>query len=102
MNSPRSCATPARWPSTGLPETQIYNFVEFLRGTAEIIPLNPVFTAPIPDVNDIIALQTAVLGEADMICTADRDFFQPPASLFFHKLGIAVMDDIALIKQVRF
>jgi hypothetical protein len=46
-------------------------------------------------------LQTAVIGEADVICTTDQDFFQPPASVFLHKLGIAVMDDIALIKQLR-
>ena len=84
-----------------LPETQIYDFVEFLRESAEMIPLNPVFTAPIRDANDIIVLQTAVLGEADVICTTDRDFFQPPASVFLHKLGIAVMDDIALMKQLR-
>ncbi|MGD1102549.1 MAG: putative toxin-antitoxin system toxin component, PIN family [Terriglobia bacterium] len=84
-----------------LPETQIYDFVEFLRETAEIIPLNPVFTAPIRDVNDLIVLQTAVIGEADVICTTDRDFFQPPASVFLHKLGIAVTDDIDLIKQLR-
>ena len=85
----------------GLPETKIYEFVEFLRETAELIPLNPVFTAPIRDVNDLIVLQTAVVGEADVICTTDQDFFQPPASVFLDKLGIAVMDDIALIKQLR-
>ena len=84
-----------------LPETKIYDFVEFLREVAEIVPLNPVFTAPIRDINDLIVLQTAVIGEADVICTTDRDFFQPPASEFLHKLGIAVMDDIALIKQLR-
>jgi len=84
-----------------LPEMQIYNFVEFLREAAEIIPLSPLFAAPIRDVNDIIVLQTAVLGEADVICTTDQDFFHPPASVFLHKLGIAVTDDIALIKQLR-
>jgi putative PIN family toxin of toxin-antitoxin system len=85
----------------GLPEIQIYNFVEFLRESADIIPLNPIFTAPMRDVNDIIVLQTAVLGEADVICTTDQDFFHPPASVFLHKLGIVVMDDLALIKQLR-
>ena len=98
-------ATVLRYPRLvaihGLPETQIYNFVEFLRETAEIIPLNPIFTAPIRDVNDIIVLQTAVLGEADVLCTTDRDFFHPPASIFLRKLGIVVMDDIALINQLR-
>lgn len=85
----------------GLPETQIYDFVEFLREAAEIVPLSPVFTAPIRDINDLIVLQTAVIGEADVICTTDRDFFEALASEFLHKLGIAVMDDVALIKQLR-
>ena len=84
-----------------LPETKIYDFVEFLREAAEIVPLNPLFTAPIRDINDLIVLQTAVIGEADVICTTDRDFFQPATSMFLHQLGIAVMDDIALIKQLR-
>jgi predicted nucleic acid-binding protein len=59
------------------------------------------FTAPIRDVNDIVVLQTAVIGEADVICTRDRDFFERPASAFLKKLGIAVMDDIALIEHLR-
>lgn len=66
----------------GLPEMQICYFVEFLRETAEIIPLNPIFTAPTRDVNDIIVLQTAVPGEAD-VGTTDRDFFLCFRSLFF-------------------
>ena len=98
-------ATVLRYPRVmaihGLPETELYKFIEFLRETAEIIPLNPVFTAPIRDVNDIIVMQTALLGEAEVICTTDRDFFEPPASGFLHQLGIAVMDDIALIKHLR-
>ncbi len=85
----------------GLPEKRIYDFVDFLREAAEIVPLNPLFTAPIRDVNDIVVLQTAVIGEADVICTRDRDFFEPPASAFLKKLGIAVMDDIALIERLR-
>ena len=85
----------------GLPENRIYDFVDFLREAAEIVPLNPLFTAPIRDVNDIVVLQTAIVGEAEVICTRDRDFFEPPASPFLKKLGIAVMDDIALIKRLR-
>jgi len=84
-----------------LPESRIYDFVEFLRETAEMVSLNPSFTAPIRDINDVIVLQTAVVGEADVICTRDRDFFAPPASEFLHALGIAVMDDIALMDCLR-
>jgi predicted nucleic acid-binding protein len=84
-----------------LPENRIYDFVDFLREAAEIVPLNPLFTAPIRDVNDIVVLQTAVIGEADVICTRDRDFFEPPASAFLENTGIAVMGDVALIKRLR-
>jgi putative PIN family toxin of toxin-antitoxin system len=84
-----------------LPESRIYNFVEFLREAAEMVSLNPSFTAPIRDINDVIVLQTAVVGEADVICTRDRDFFAPPASEFLQALGIAVMDDIALMDCLR-
>jgi len=85
----------------GMPEKQIYEFVDFLRETAEMVSLNPFFAAPIRDVNDIIVVQTAVVGEADVICTRDRDFFDPQASAYLQKLGIAVMDDVALIKHLR-
>jgi putative PIN family toxin of toxin-antitoxin system len=86
----------------GLSEERIYDFVGFLREVAEIVPLNPSFAAPIRDVNDIVVLQTAIVGEADVICTTDRDFFEPPAAAFLRKLGIAVMDDVALIERLRF
>ena len=48
----------------GLPENRIYDFVDFLREAAEIVPLNPLFTAPIRDVNDIVVLQTAIIGRS--------------------------------------
>jgi putative PIN family toxin of toxin-antitoxin system len=85
----------------GMSERQIHEFVDFMREIAEIVSLNPLFTAPIRDVNDIIVLQASVLGEADVICTRDRDFFDPPASLFLRGHGTAVMDDVTLIKHLR-
>ena len=45
--------------------------------------------------------QTAVIGEADILCTKDRDFFEPPAEGFLRKAGIAVLDDISLMRQLR-
>jgi hypothetical protein len=39
------------------------------------VTLNPLLTAPIRDVNDIIVMQTAIIGEADILCTNDDDFF---------------------------
>ena len=56
---------------------------------------------PIRDVNDIIVMQTAIIGEADILCTTDEDFFEDPASEYLRKMGVAVLDDIALMHRLR-
>ena len=60
-------------PLHGLSENRIYDYVRFLRETAEIVVLNPLLITPIRDVNDTVAMQTAVIGEANILCTRDRD-----------------------------
>ena len=57
--------------------------------------------APIRDVNDVIVMQTAIIGEADILCTKDEDFFEKPAGEYLNKMGITVIDDVALIKRLR-
>jgi putative PIN family toxin of toxin-antitoxin system len=52
-----------------LPEELVFEYTNFLRGSSEIIPLNPFVTAPIRDVNDVVVMQTAIIGEADILCT---------------------------------
>jgi uncharacterized protein len=85
----------------GLSEKRIYDYVGFLREASEIVPPNPLLVAPIRDVNDTVVMQTAVIGEADVLCTKDRDFFEPPAEPFLKKAGIAVLDDVSLIHRLR-
>jgi len=60
-------------PLHGLSENRIYDYVRFLRETAEIVVLNPLLITPIRDVNDTVAMQTAVIGEANILYTRDRD-----------------------------
>jgi putative PIN family toxin of toxin-antitoxin system len=84
-----------------LPENLVYDYVAFLRHSSEMVILNPLVTAPIRDVNDVIVMQTAIIGEADILCTKDEDFFEKPAGEYLNKMGITVMDDIALIKRSR-
>jgi predicted nucleic acid-binding protein len=67
---------------------------------AEVIPLNPLTRAPICDRNDIFVLQTALNGEADVLCTMDRDFFTPPTSIFLASCGIAVLTDADLMRKL--
>lgn len=84
-----------------LPEDLVFDYVSFLRRSSEIVTLNPIVTAPIRDVNDIIVMQTAIIGEADILCTKDEDFFEKPAREYLSKMGIAVLDDISLMQRLR-
>ncbi len=84
-----------------LSEKLVFDYVNFLRGCSEIVPLNPLVTAPVRDVNDIIVMQTAIIGEADILCTKDDDFFEKSASDYLSKLGIAVLDDMSLMHRLR-
>jgi putative PIN family toxin of toxin-antitoxin system len=85
----------------GLSESLVFDYVAFLRQSAEIVPLNPLVAAPIRDVNDVIVMQTAIIGEAEILCTKDDDFFQEPACDYLSKMGIAVLDDISLMHRLR-
>ena len=85
----------------GLPETRIYDYVGFLREASQLVILNPLLSVPIRDVNNIVVVQTAIIGEANVICTKDEDFFDPGITRFMTKLGISVMDDVTLMRIVR-
>jgi len=85
----------------GLTEDLVYDYVAFLRRSAEVVALNPLLTAPIRDVNDVIVVQTAIIGEADIICTNDEDFFEEPIAQYLGKYGISVVDDVALMQRLR-
>jgi len=79
----------------------VFDYVSFLRRSSEIVTLDPLVIAPIRDVNDIIVMQTAIVGEADVLCTKDEDFFEDPAGAYLRKMGITVIDDIALMHRLR-
>ena len=59
----------------GLTEDLVFEYVTFLRQCSEIVLLDPLMIVPVRDVNDIMVMQTAIIGEADILCTKDEDFF---------------------------
>jgi len=85
----------------GLTEDLVYDYAAFLRRATEIVTLNPLLTAPLRDVNDVIVVQTAIIGEAEVICANDEDFFEKPIAQYLKKHGISVPDDIALMERLR-
>jgi len=83
-----------------LSENLVFDYINSLRESSEVVTLNALLTTPIRDVNDIIVMQTAIIGEADILCTKDEDFFDKPASEYLAKMGIAVLDDISLMRRL--
>ena len=85
----------------GLSEGRIYNYIGLLRQAAELVHLNPLLVTPIRDFNDTVVMQTAIIGEADVLCTRDQDFFEPPAEPFLRRAGVAVLDAVGLMHRLR-
>ena len=85
----------------GLSENRIYDYIAFLRDVAEMVHPNPLLITPIRDTNDTVVMQTAIIGEADVLCTKDQDFFDPPAEPFLQKAGVEVLDDLSLLRRLR-
>ena len=85
----------------GRNEEAVYDFATSLRDGAEFVVPNPLTSIEVRDRDDILVLQTAVTGEADAICTIDRDFFEPPASVFLARRGIAIVTDAQLMRILR-
>lgn len=85
----------------GLTEDLVFDYVKFLHHFSEIVVLDPLVKAPIRDVHDVIVMQTAIIGEADILCTNDDDFFTEPAAEYLDRLGITVLDDVSLMHRLR-
>ena len=84
-----------------LTEADIYDYIQFLRHVAELVVLDISLTAPIRDAADIAVVQTAIAGDADLICTIDADFYDDAITLFLSQVGIKVIDDIAAMRILR-
>lgn len=85
----------------GKNEETIYDFTGWLRQAADMVTIDPFMRAPIRDRNDVIVMCTAVSGEADALCSADRDFFEPPASIFLASYGIDLLTDVELMRKLK-
>jgi putative PIN family toxin of toxin-antitoxin system len=84
-----------------LTEAQIYEYIQFLRASSEIVTVDRTLNVPMRDPKDIVILQTAIAGEAEVICTLDSDFYDPRTLAFCATWGIAMCTDVALMNRLR-
>jgi len=84
----------------GLTEEQIYDYIQSLMLLSERVVPDRSILVPMRDPEDIVVLQTALSGDADVICTRDSDFFAPETLEFCRSLGIEVCTDVELARSL--
>jgi len=84
----------------GLSEEQIYDYVQFLREVSHLVLPDHMLPVPILDPKDVIVLQTAVSGEAEIICSLDKHFYDAQTVGFCRTLGIEICDDRELATRI--
>jgi len=53
------------------------------------------------DPNDDPVVYTAVVGQADVLCALDRDFYAAEVVAFCQERGIEIMNDVELLRRLR-
>jgi len=83
-----------------LTDADLLDYTQFLQSISHIVALNPRYRAPLRDPNDLIVLQTAELGEADILCTDDGDFYDPMILSYCAARGIEVCNELTLLARL--
>jgi putative PIN family toxin of toxin-antitoxin system len=79
----------------------IQDHVQFPVKISELV--HPIVEAPVvlKHPNDDPVVYTAIHGKADVICTLDRDFYEPEVVAFCRQRGVAVLDDVGLLQKLK-
>jgi putative PIN family toxin of toxin-antitoxin system len=84
-----------------LTDAEVRQHIEYLESLGEVVAPaeGPPIILKCPDDDPVI--YTALAGEADVICTGDRHFYEPNVLEFCSRYGIRVIDDVALLRILR-
>ncbi len=80
-----------------LTEEQLYDYTRFLQDVSETVIIDAVCNAPLRDPNDLHVMQTAERGDADVLCSNDRDFHEPGILAWCAVRGIHVSNEKSLL-----
>jgi len=87
----------------GLSDEEINGFLRGVQRAALIVslPAGPPLHVVPNDADDDYVVATAVEGNADVICTRDRDLFYPDVLAYCSAHAVEVMDDLELLSRLR-
>jgi len=83
-----------------LTDADLLDYTQFLQSISDLVALDPHYRAPLRDPSDLIVLQTAERGEADILCTDDGDFYDPMILSYCAARGIEVCDELTLLERL--
>ena len=84
----------------GLSEADLLEYAQFLQSMSDLVILELSYAAPLRDSDDLIVLQTAERGEVDVLCTRDKDFYDPAAMEFCLQLGVEILREEELLARL--
>jgi predicted nucleic acid-binding protein len=73
----------------------------FLQDVSAVVDLPKAFPAVVSDPDDDLVLQTAIAGAADLLCSRDSAFRSENVERVCAAYGIRMVDDIALLQELR-
>jgi uncharacterized protein len=88
----------ARWP---LSNDAIVTYLSLLEAASLMAALPSEIPAIVSDPDDDPILQTAIVGRADVLCSRDAAFRATSVAEVCAAHGIRVLDDLALIQELR-
>ena len=87
----------------GLDDAGIDRYIAGVESAGVTVALPAAPTAPIvaADPGDDPVIQTALVAQADTLCTRDRHLYHPDVLAYCRSHGIEVIDDIELLTRLR-
>jgi len=84
-----------------LTHDDVETYLQVLATISELVA--PISEGPVvpKDVDDDPIIYTAVAGRAEVLCTRDAHFYEESVQEFCRRRGIAIMDDLELLRVIR-
>lgn len=87
----------------GLDDFGVDQYIAHVEAAGVTVALPAASTIPIvgADPEDDPIIQTAVAGQADILCTRDRHLYHADVTAYCRSHGITVIDDVELLARMR-
>jgi putative PIN family toxin of toxin-antitoxin system len=89
--------------SSRLTDQEIAEYLSYLRAksVSEIVFPGPAPRVVLSDPDDDPVVHTAVVGQADALCTLNRDFYDPFILKYCRERGVLIATDVEILSLLR-